>query len=80
MSIYSCPECGGKVSDEAISCPHCGKPNPVSQEMIAELKAQEAYQLEEERRLEEERKRQEVLKLELAQEKIQEGSQKQGFP
>lgn len=24
--IFSCPECNGKVSSEAPSCPHCGKP------------------------------------------------------
>ncbi len=26
MSIQSCPECNGKVSDTATACPHCGKP------------------------------------------------------
>ena len=24
MALRPCPECGGKVSDRAISCPHCG--------------------------------------------------------
>lgn len=26
MAILSCPECGGKVSDKAECCPHCGCP------------------------------------------------------
>lgn len=26
MAIILCPECGGKVSDKALSCPHCGFP------------------------------------------------------
>ena len=29
MSLLTCVDCGGKVSDEAVSCPHCGKPAPV---------------------------------------------------
>ena len=24
MALISCPECGGKVSDQALACPHCG--------------------------------------------------------
>lgn len=24
MAVTNCPECGGKVSDQAMSCPHCG--------------------------------------------------------
>jgi len=26
VAIVNCPECGGDVSDKAISCPHCGFP------------------------------------------------------
>ena len=26
MALFECPECGGKVSDKAIQCPHCGCP------------------------------------------------------
>jgi hypothetical protein len=26
MALMSCSECGGKVSDKAASCPHCGAP------------------------------------------------------
>lgn len=26
MALISCPECNGKVSDRAKSCPHCGYP------------------------------------------------------
>lgn len=26
MALIQCPECGGNVSDRAISCPHCGFP------------------------------------------------------
>lgn len=36
MALITCPECSGKVSDKAYSCPHCGYPmkdgiNPPSQ-------------------------------------------------
>jgi hypothetical protein len=27
MALYNCPDCGGKVSDLAPSCPHCGRPS-----------------------------------------------------
>ena len=26
MALLECPECGGKVSDNATICPHCGCP------------------------------------------------------
>ena len=26
MSLSNCPECGEKVSENAVSCPHCGNP------------------------------------------------------
>ena len=26
MSLTTCPECSGTVSDRAYSCPHCGYP------------------------------------------------------
>lgn len=26
MSLISCPECNRKISDKAVSCPHCGFP------------------------------------------------------
>lgn len=26
MMLYQCPDCKGKVSSDAVSCPHCGKP------------------------------------------------------
>ena len=26
MALITCPECSGKVSDKAYSCPHCGFP------------------------------------------------------
>ena len=26
MALFECPECGGKVSDKATLCPHCGCP------------------------------------------------------
>jgi predicted nucleic-acid-binding Zn-ribbon protein len=28
MGLITCPACGGTVSYEAFSCPHCGKPHP----------------------------------------------------
>lgn len=27
MALRVCPDCGGKVSDAAPACPHCGRPN-----------------------------------------------------
>ncbi len=27
MALIKCPDCGGQLSTEAISCPHCGRPN-----------------------------------------------------
>ena len=26
MALIDCPECGGQVSDNAVTCPHCGFP------------------------------------------------------
>jgi hypothetical protein len=26
MGLLECPDCGGKVSDQAPACPHCGRP------------------------------------------------------
>jgi hypothetical protein len=28
MGLNECRECGGQVSDQALSCPHCGAPYP----------------------------------------------------
>ncbi len=28
MSLMQCPECEGKMSDQACFCPHCGFPLP----------------------------------------------------
>ena len=44
MALFNCPICNGAVSEEAVSCPHCGHPNPVDQSMI------EARRREEDRR------------------------------
>lgn len=30
MSLINCPECQKEVSDEATTCPHCGKPLPTT--------------------------------------------------
>ena len=27
MALIQCPECGGKLSDKADFCPHCGCPS-----------------------------------------------------
>jgi len=26
MALFPCPECSEKISDKAVSCPHCGLP------------------------------------------------------
>lgn len=26
MALMNCPECGKEISDQAVSCPHCGYP------------------------------------------------------
>ncbi|MCH4207352.1 MAG: zinc ribbon domain-containing protein [Solobacterium sp.] len=26
MAMIKCPECGASISDQAVSCPHCGYP------------------------------------------------------
>lgn len=26
MALITCPECGKKISDQAINCPNCGRP------------------------------------------------------
>lgn len=31
MALIQCPECEGKVSDQALSCPHCGFPISIRQ-------------------------------------------------
>lgn len=31
MTLVKCRECGNQISDEAVSCPHCGVPNPAAQ-------------------------------------------------
>lgn len=28
MALLDCPDCSGKVSDQAPTCPHCGRPMP----------------------------------------------------
>lgn len=27
MALFECPDCSGKVSDQAKACPHCGRPS-----------------------------------------------------
>lgn len=26
MALIECPDCGHEVSDQAVACPHCGRP------------------------------------------------------
>jgi hypothetical protein len=26
MALIACPDCAGQVSDQALACPHCGRP------------------------------------------------------
>lgn len=50
MPVHSCPDCNGKVSDDATTCPHCGKParasappQPVAQPAAAPAKTGGAF-------------------------------------
>ncbi len=37
MALIECPECGGKVSDQATTCPHCGYPIMDKQKAVDEI-------------------------------------------
>ena len=30
MALIKCPDCGQEISEKAVSCRHCGLPNPAS--------------------------------------------------
>jgi hypothetical protein len=30
MALIDCAECGKRVSDKAVACPHCGNPKPAA--------------------------------------------------
>jgi RNA polymerase subunit RPABC4/transcription elongation factor Spt4 len=34
MGVQNCPDCGGMVSDQATSCPHCGRPKTARPQLI----------------------------------------------
>jgi hypothetical protein len=42
MAIIECTECGGKISDEAPSCPHCGKSYSDTTQQPSSVEAGEA--------------------------------------
>lgn len=44
MALTECKECGGKVSTEADSCPHCGYREKKVEEPKAENKEEPKYQ------------------------------------
>lgn len=41
MSLIHCPECGEKISRNALNCPHCGEPDP---NKIDQIKGNESPQ------------------------------------
>ncbi len=45
MALLKCSECGGEVSDKAVSCPHCG--NPISVESSSPTNSLPAHTSEE---------------------------------
>lgn len=52
MSLILCPECGAKISDKAIACPHCGyvsddHSRPISEQDTYELVPTFSYDIEE---------------------------------
>jgi predicted amidophosphoribosyltransferase len=36
MSLITCPDCRKEISDQATSCPHCGRPLNTSQSVKVE--------------------------------------------
>ena len=40
MSLNKCPDCGHSVSDSALACPNCGRPNPQGVREHAEAQSQ----------------------------------------
>ena len=46
MALVKCPECGGKVSDKAVVCPHCGCPAEEIRKATDSGKAAEAVSAE----------------------------------
>lgn len=37
MALIECPECGGKVSDKATACIHCGYPLHKLEEQVQQI-------------------------------------------
>lgn len=68
MAMINCSECGNKVSDQAITCPHCGIASPVS---LEEKNQREAVlrKIEEERIKEEAFEKERLKKKEIENEK-----------
>ncbi|MBF0459076.1 MAG: zinc-ribbon domain-containing protein [Nitrospirae bacterium] len=38
MALFDCPECKHKISDRAVTCPHCGLPQPTDYKKELEWK------------------------------------------
>lgn len=38
MALVVCADCGNTVSDQAASCPYCGRPAPVDADASSEMK------------------------------------------
>jgi len=39
MALIKCSECQGKISDKAVTCPHCGSPVAKNEEILADVAA-----------------------------------------
>ena len=35
MALIKCPDCGKQISDQAQSCPECGRPTQASKDLLA---------------------------------------------
>ncbi|MDO4795349.1 MAG: hypothetical protein Q4A28_05335 [Brachymonas sp.] len=43
MALILCPECKRRISDQALACPHCGLPQPLSSRKEAVESAHEPF-------------------------------------
>ena len=50
MALATCPDCGGTVSTEATSCPHCGRPMAETPVVVEPIRVQTQRTVQTQRR------------------------------